>query len=88
LDPEEPRYDLWLDGYLHLTELLTDPARQRRFRLDAGDALFVHGHRVLHGRTAFVADGRRHLQDCYFDFDDVLANADRLAGRAVAKTVV
>ena len=29
-------------------------------------------HRVLHGRTAFDADsGRRHLQGCYVDRDEL-----------------
>jgi hypothetical protein len=32
------------------------------------------------------SDRRRLLQDCYFD--DVVANADRLTGLAVAKAVV
>ncbi len=85
--PNDPKFEDWLDAYLALTDYLTDSANQRRFRLDGGDALFVHGHRVLHGRSEFVPNAARHLQDCYFDFDDVLAAADRLSGLAWAKRV-
>lgn len=87
IGPDDPVFEEWLDAYLALTEYLTNPANQRRFRLGGGDAMFVHGHRVLHGRSEFVPNGARHLQDCYFDFDDVLAVADRLSGLAQAKPV-
>lgn len=88
LAPNDPNFEDWLDAYLALTGYLTNPANQRRFRLNGGDALFVHGHRVLHGRSEYVPNAARHLQDCYFDFDDVLATADRLSGLAWAKPVV
>ncbi len=87
LEPEHPRFELWLDAYIALSRRLHDPANQYRFRLGDGDALFVHGHRMLHARTAFVPDGRRHLQDAYYEFDDVLAVIDRLTGLATAKAV-
>lgn len=41
------------------------------FRLDGGDILIVAAHRVLHGREAFEAAGSRHLQDAYFELDNV-----------------
>lgn len=87
LHPGNERFSDWMDAYVALTETLTDPQNHRQFRLDSGDALFVHGHRVLHGRTQFVVDGKRHLQDCYFEFDDILARVDRLTGLADAKTL-
>ncbi len=87
LAADHPQFDEWMDAYVRLTELVTDPSNHRIFRLDAGDALFVHGHRVLHARTEFSVDGKRHLQDCYFDFDDILARVDRLSGLADAKVV-
>ncbi len=87
LHPGDPQFTTWMDAYQVLTQLLTDTSNHRQFRLDGGDALFVHGHRVLHGRTQFAVDGQRHLQDCYFDFDDILARVDRLTGLADAKTL-
>ena len=46
----------------------SDPA-QAAFRLQGGQVLVVATHRVLHGRKAFAPDGRRHLQDAYFEHD-------------------
>ena len=31
----------------------------------------VAGHRVLHAREAFETTGRRHLQDAYFEHENV-----------------
>lgn len=45
----------------------------------------VHGHRLLHGRTAFdLSSGRRHLQDTYFEMDDVLSLLARMSGDLAA----
>ena len=80
---DEPRIDEWYRAYRRLTTMIMDPARQHRRRLDAGDMLVVHGHRVLHGRTAFSGEeASRHLQTAYFEFDDLLATRDRLSGAA------
>ncbi|MBA3287227.1 MAG: TauD/TfdA family dioxygenase [Acidimicrobiia bacterium] len=79
---DHPDLAAWYDAYRRLGRMVTDPARQVRFRLGAGDMLMVNGLRVLHGRTAFVPDGRRHLQDVYFEVDDVIGNLARLTGAA------
>lgn len=72
IDPWHPQSEQWYEAYHHLASLIIDPANQVRFRLSSGDLLMIHGHRMLHGRTAFSpATGVRHLQDIYFDFDDV-----------------
>ena len=52
------------------------------FRLSAGDTLFVNGYRVLHARTAYQPDGPRHLQDVYFEMDDVFGHLARMSGEA------
>ena len=82
LPVDEPALDEWYRAYRLLGRAVTDPANQVRFRLEAGDTLFVNGLRVLHGRTEFRPDGRRHLQDVYFDVDDVVGNLARLTGEA------
>lgn len=58
-------------AYHALCGLLTADNVKSRFRLDGGDILIVAAHRVLHGREAFDAAGSRHLQDAYFELDNV-----------------
>ena len=45
------------------------------FRLHAGEVLIVASLRVLHARETFVPDGKRHLQDAYFVYDNALNNS-------------
>ena len=72
----------WYRAYRLLGAMVDEPANQIAFRLDAGDMLFVNNHRVLHAREAFVPDGARHLQDIYFDADEIVGNLARLTGAA------
>ena len=67
----EPRLEAFYEAYRELSERLQNPSAQARFRLAAGQILVVAGHRVLHGRTPLVGPGRRHLQDGYFEHDNV-----------------
>lgn len=80
--PDHPDLAEWYRAYRLLGRAVTDPANQVTFRLDAGDTLLVNSLRILHGRTAFRPDQPRHLQDVYFDADDVAANLARLTGEA------
>jgi gamma-butyrobetaine dioxygenase len=82
LDPGHPDLADWYRAYRLLGNLVCDPQFAVSFRLDAGDSLFVHGDRVLHARNAFTPDGPRHLQDVYFNIDDVHGTLDRMAGAA------
>ncbi|HEX2783237.1 MAG TPA: TauD/TfdA family dioxygenase [Ilumatobacteraceae bacterium] len=72
----------WYDAYRLLGAAIADPANHVSFRLSAGDTLFVNGYRVLHARTAYQPDGPRHLQDVYFDMDDVFGHLARMSGEA------
>jgi gamma-butyrobetaine dioxygenase len=72
----------WYRAYRLLGAAIADPANHVSFRLSAGDTLFVNGYRVLHARTAYQPDGRRHLQDVYFEFDDVFGHLARMSGEA------
>ena len=64
------RLDAFYRGRQWLRDHLNNPANQAQFRLDAGDLMFMDNQRLLHGRTAFDAQGgRRHLQGCYIDHD-------------------
>jgi gamma-butyrobetaine dioxygenase len=71
IDPSQPGVTDFYHAYRELCRRLTDDAAKATFRLDAGDILIVACHRVLHGRKAFDAGGARHLQDAYFELDNV-----------------
>ena len=79
---DHPELRAWYRAYRSLGRVITDPANQIRFRLNGGDMLIVSGERVLHARTAFQPDGPRHLQDVYFNVDDVFSGIARLTGEA------
>ena len=79
---DDPDLAAWYDAYRLLGKAISNPANHVTFRLDAGDTLIVNNHRVLHAREAFVPDGPRHLQDIYFDADDVIGLLARMTGEA------
>ena len=81
LEPEHPRLEEFCRAYHRLSTVLAEPAMAARFRLDAGDLLIMHNHRVLHGRTEFrPGTGARHLQDVYFELEDLINHRRVLQG--------
>ncbi|MBT8087572.1 MAG: TauD/TfdA family dioxygenase [Gammaproteobacteria bacterium] len=71
INPNDSRAADFYRAYRELCCRLTDPDSQVSFRLNAGEILVIAAHRVLHGRRAFEPTGHRHLQDAYFEFDNV-----------------
>ena len=67
----EPRLGDFYAAYHELSRRVNAPSAQVSFRLEGGQILLCAGHRVLHGRTALRSKGRRHLQDAYFEHDNV-----------------
>lgn len=67
----EPRLAEFYAAYHELSTRMNDPAAQAGLRLEGGQMLMVAAHRVLHGRTALRSLGHRHLQDAYFEYDNV-----------------
>jgi gamma-butyrobetaine dioxygenase len=67
IDPDlmEPYYD----AYRTFGLMLESPEFQIRFKLDPGDLYIFENARVMHGRTGFSGEGKRHLQGCYADRD-------------------
>ena len=54
--------------------VIRNPALECRYRLRPGELLVFDNRRVLHGRAAFdPSTGRRHLQGCYVDRDQLLS---------------
>lgn len=71
VDPNDPRTPVFYRAYHELCQRITDRQARSTFRLHGGEVLIVASHRVLHGREAFEPTGRRHLQDAYFELDNV-----------------
>lgn len=69
MNPLSPGVAEFYQAYHELTRRLTSDASRAVFRLESGDCLLVAGHRVLHAREGFNPNGRRHLQDAYFEHD-------------------
>ncbi len=68
----------YYSAYELLERYLSDPAYQVRFRLAPGDLIVFSNYRVLHGRSAYKSEGRRHLQGCYADMDGLRSTLARL----------
>ena len=68
---DEPRLPAFYRAFHELGARLNDPAARAQLRLDAGQVLLIAGHRVLHARSRITSNGRRHLQDAYFEHDNV-----------------
>ncbi len=67
----EPRLVGFYAAYHELSRRINAAGAQATVRLEGGQILLAAGHRVLHGRTALRSTGRRHLQDAYFEHDNV-----------------
>ena len=67
----EPGLADFYAAYHELSRRVNDAGAQVTFRLEGGQILLCAGHRVLHGRTALRSNGPRHLQDAYFEHDNV-----------------
>ena len=68
---DEPRLHEFYQAFHNLGTRLNAESAKARLRLEAGDLLLTAGHRVLHARTPLTSNGARHLQDAYFDHDNV-----------------
>ena len=81
LDASFEEVEAFYDAYRTLGRMIDSGRYTVTLKTDNGDLLTVHGHRVLHGRLAFDPDsGRRHLQDVYMEFDDLMARRRVLLG--------
>jgi gamma-butyrobetaine hydroxylase len=61
-------------AYRAFARSLRSPEFEFRTKLGNGCLVAFDNRRVLHGRTAFNAAGRRWLQGCYVDRDGLLSN--------------
>jgi len=74
IDPRKKDIKNFYMAYHELSLRVHDKKYHSTFRLNGGEALVVASLRVLHGRKPFVPNGKRHLQDAYFTFDNAANN--------------
>jgi len=68
-------------AYRKLGRLVSDDRFRVTVKAQRGDMLTIHNHRILHGRLAYdPGSGRRHLQDLYMEWDDVMSKRRVLRG--------
>jgi gamma-butyrobetaine dioxygenase len=84
LDLPAERAEAFYAAYRRFAAITLRPELQLEFRLDAGDCLVFDNTRLLHARTAFAQDGRRHLQGCYADLDSLASTLAVLDRRSAA----
>tara|TARA_B100001094_G_scaffold286727_1_gene301779 strand:- start:160 stop:1227 length:1068 start_codon:yes stop_codon:yes gene_type:complete len=61
-------------AYHEISSRIHDVKYRSTFRLNGGEVLIVASHRVLHAREPFIPNGKRHLQDAYFVYDNAANN--------------
>ncbi len=83
MDPTRPEIEDFYRAYHSLSQRIVGLEHRINFRLEAGQILLVASHRVLHGREAFEPRGRRHLQDAYFEHDNIRNHLVVLNRRAI-----
>ena len=83
--PAELMDDLYR-AHRKFAALTRDPRFEVRLRLAPGELIAFDNRRVLHGRGAFdPASGRRRLQGCYVDGDELLSRIRTLERRLAAR---
>ena len=74
IDPSRKEVKRFYRAYHEVSTRVHDPKYSSSFRLNGGEVLIVSSLRVLHAREPFIPNGKRHLQDAYFVYDNVLNN--------------
>jgi gamma-butyrobetaine dioxygenase len=74
IDPDKKNVSLFYKAYHELCNRINSEKYKSKFRLEAGHILLVSAHRVLHGREKFEPSGKRHLQDAYYEMDNIENN--------------
>jgi len=74
IDPNKKQIQDFYYAYHELCSRINNTKYQSSFRLKSGETLVLACHRVLHARHSFIPNGKRHLQDAYFVFDNAANN--------------
>ena len=71
MDPTGQGVEGFYRAYHELSQRIMSGQARTSFRLEGGQILILQAHRVLHGRHAFKPNARRHLQDAYYEHDNI-----------------
>ena len=74
IDPTRSGLREFYKAYHDVSARVHQDKYRSTFRLNGGEVLIVASFRVLHAREEFKPNGKRHLQDAYFIYDNVLNN--------------
>ena len=74
INPKRKGVKEFYKAYHEISARVHDLKYRSTFRLNGGDVLIVASHRVLHAREPFTPNGKRHLQDAYFVYDNAANN--------------
>jgi len=75
IDPGRQGVKSFYKAYHEVSARVHNSKYRSTFRLNGGEVLIVASLRVLHAREPFTPNGKRHLQDAYFVYDNVLNNS-------------
>jgi len=74
IDPRKEGIREFYKAYHEISLRVHQDKYRSTFRLNGGEALVVASLRVLHAREPFIPNGKRHLQDAYFTYDNAANN--------------
>tara|TARA_B100001564_G_scaffold87287_1_gene70914 strand:- start:326 stop:1393 length:1068 start_codon:yes stop_codon:yes gene_type:complete len=74
INPNRKGVKEFYKAYHEISSRIHDVKYRSTFRLNGGEVLIVASHRVLHAREPFIPNGKRHLQDAYFVYDNAANN--------------
>ena len=74
INPKRKGVKEFYKAYHEISARVHDLKYRSTFRLNGGEVLIVASHRVLHAREPFTPNGKRHLQDAYFVYDNAANN--------------
>ena len=74
ISPSKKGIKEFYKAYHELSTRVFDSKYRSKFRLHGGEVLIVASLRVLHARESFIPNGKRHLQDAYFVYDNAANN--------------
>jgi gamma-butyrobetaine hydroxylase len=68
-------------AYRHWSEIIERDDLKIIFKLSEGDLMLLDNTRIMHARTAFSKNGKRHLQGAYTDLDGLYSLLNILENR-------
>ena len=74
INPNKKGLKGFYNAYHEVSKRVHEDKYRSVFRLNGGEVLIVASLRVLHARESFIPNGKRHLQDAYYVYDNAANN--------------